>query len=110
MPAQPVARGRHVASDTVLRYHWRYLKREKGLLSPFPSKAETEHQSSFELKIFPLMEENITTSFCKQSAKNSDILACVIKNVFINFPIIINRSYFFIEHEVQQNTQVKLYT
>ena len=61
----------------------------KRSFNPFPSKAETEHQSSFELMIFPLMEAYITNSFWKQTAKNCDILAYVVNYIFMNFPIII---------------------
>lgn len=53
------------------------------------------------------MEAYINNSFCKRTAKNSDNLAYVANNIFINFPIIISRSYFFIEQEVKQKNQVK---
>jgi len=39
--------------------------------------------------IFPLMEAYITNSFCKQTAKNCDILAYVVNYIFIHSPIII---------------------
>jgi len=57
---------------------------EKRSFNPFPSKAETEHQSSFELMIFPLTETYNINSFYKQTAKHSgDILPYPVNYIFI---------------------------